>query len=142
MSSNEPVDPADDPGRTVILPNPGGRRGAAAAAPAPAAPPPEDPRLAAAIAESGVNPLAAAAAALLALAARLRNTPAQADVPALRTRVVNELQAFETRALAAGAAADAVRAARYALCATIDDIAQNTPWGQQSDWPRYNLVST
>lgn len=136
MSANDDGD--DDLGRTVILPNPGGRRAASAPAPAPR----PDPGLQTAIQEVGVNPLAAAAAPLLALAARLRNTPTQSDVPALRNRVIREMQDFEKRALAAGVPDESVRAARYALAATIDDVVQNTPWGQHSEWPRYNLVST
>ncbi len=30
---------------------------------------------------------------------------------------------------------------RYALCATIDDVIVNTPWGSQGQWDHYNLLT-
>ena len=33
------------------------------------------------------------------------------------------------------------RAARYALCATIDDMVLSTPWGSSSSWVQQSLTS-
>jgi type VI secretion system protein ImpK len=134
-NTNEPSEPGNDFGHTVILPNPAGRR-------APQTAPRPDPSIEAQIREIGINPIAAAAAPLLILAARLRNTPAHSDLPGLRARVLREVQAFEKRATDAGTPADAVRASKYALCATIDDVIQNTPWGGGNVWASHSMVVT
>jgi type VI secretion system protein ImpK len=77
MPSDNPFAEPNDSDRTVFIPAPGGRR----SAPAPqAAPPPPPSPPTASIADgpdrilTGSNPLLAAAASLLALLARLRNT--------------------------------------------------------------------
>jgi type VI secretion system protein ImpK len=98
--------------------------------------------MAAQIIESGVNPLAAAATSLLMLAVRLRGTPAQSDIQGLRLRVRREIEAFEKRAGEAGFPADAVQTSKYALCATIDDVIQNTPWGSGNVWAGHSMVAT
>ncbi|HET8728232.1 MAG TPA: type IVB secretion system protein IcmH/DotU [Alphaproteobacteria bacterium] len=132
-----------DSEKTIIRPNPGGRRpgapdGAFASGPLPAAaagPVVQVP-------QTGINALVAAATPLLTLAVRLRGSTAQRDVDGLHGRVAREIKAFEQRALAAGCAQDAVRAARYALCAMIDDLVLNTPWGSTSLWAGKSMVGT
>ena len=90
----------------------------------------------------GLNPICAAATPLLNLGRQLRGSAAQGDVEALRRRVIDELRRFERDILAAGTPPDQARAAHYALCATLDDLALNTPWGAYSSWSRQGLVST
>ena len=34
-----------------------------------------------------------------------------------------------------------LRAARYALCATIDDMILSTPWGRTSSWVQQSMTS-
>lgn len=92
--------------------------------------------------ELGLNPVCAAATPLLNLGRRLRGSAVQMDVEALRRRVIDELRRFERDILAAGTPPDQARAAHYALCATLDDLALNTPWGAYSSWSRQGLVST
>ncbi|MFE0752567.1 type IVB secretion system protein IcmH/DotU [Inquilinus sp. NPDC058860] len=153
MVDDDPFAAPDNPDRTVIRPRPGGNRAAAAETGEPTQSPgrpPTRPRLAAGagpteavpLAPTGVNPLVQAAAVLFALAVRLKNRAVHRDVPLLRQRVVAEVRTFERTALAGGASADAIRAARYALCATIDDLVLNTPWGSQSLWTKQSMVST
>lgn len=91
---------------------------------------------------SGSFPLVSAAQPLLTLAARLRERPTMADVAGLHDRVVGELRAFERRARGGGATPHAVNAGRYALCALIDDLVLNTPWGQRSIWASTSMVNT
>ena len=145
MSDDDPfAEPDDDAEKTVIRPSPGGRRPTAAAAPPPqqraAAPTPTGPQVA--IAETGINPLVAAASSLLGLAIRLKNRASHSDVEGLHGRVVNEVKKFERAALNSGASPEAVRAARYALCATVDDLVLNTPWGSRSLWTTRSMVGT
>ena len=92
--------------------------------------------------ELGLNPVCAAATPMLNLGRQLRGSTAQGDVEALRRRVVDEMRRFERDLLAAGTPPDLARAAHYAVCATMDDLALNTPWGAYSAWSRQGLVST
>jgi type VI secretion system protein ImpK len=55
--------------------------------------------------------------------------------------MVEAVRAFEQRALATGRDTRTLRAARYALCATIDDVVLNTPWGSNSSWAQQSLTS-
>jgi type VI secretion system protein ImpK len=88
-----------------------------------------------------VNPLIGAAAPLLALASQLRNTLNHSDPGALFRHVGQEIKNFEAAAAKAGAAPDAVLAARYALCTLVDEIVLNTPWGSQSTWASQTLLN-
>jgi type VI secretion system protein ImpK len=90
----------------------------------------------------GLSPLVAAANPLLQLVARLRNTAHNPDVAELRERVVREVRAFERRARDAGVPDEQVAPANYALCAAIDDVVLNTPWGAAGVWESNSLVAT
>ncbi|MBF0332326.1 MAG: type VI secretion system protein TssL [Alphaproteobacteria bacterium] len=139
----------DDDDSTILIPNPGGRLKAAARPPsthdmqeerlAALAPSPEPPALARAAARS-TNPLVAAAGPLLQLLVRLRSATGGPDVDGLRRLVVDTMRGYE-RVIADAVPAEQARAAHYALCATIDDVVQNTPWGSQSTWVKQSVVS-
>jgi type VI secretion system protein ImpK len=90
----------------------------------------------------GLNPLVACAAPLLVLAGRLRNSRQAADVPGLRRQALEEIRRFEERAARAGVANEQVVAARYVLCATLDEAVLATPWGGQSEWSQHTLLVT
>ncbi len=141
MTSDNPFAEPNDSDRTVFIPSPGGKR-PAAAPPAAAAPPPLAAQDGPDIAAVGANPLLAAAASLLALLARLRNTARAPDAGDLRERAVVELRRFEQTARGAGISMDQLRPAHYALCATLDDVVLATPWGNESAWASRSLVST
>lgn len=169
MAGNDPFAEPDDSERTVIRPNPAGRRGGAAPAGVPSyaqpAPPPAqqlgygipqggpapqpggggDARAAEApiqLAMTGMNRLNAAAAMLFALVSRIRNRAQHMEPDALRGKVQAEIRAFDSRALAAGIDPQQIKIARYAICATIDDVVLNTPWGEQSNWALQSMVAT
>jgi type VI secretion system protein ImpK len=162
--SDNPFSEPDDSDRTVIRPSPGGRRPATAPGPASASPPstgsPFDvPSMAdyergpdvsagragadmpAALAMGG-TPLMAAAAPLLQLLARLRNTMSAPDSGDLRERATRELRRFEEVGRARNIPMDQLRPAHYALCASLDDVVLATPWGSQGAWASRSLVST
>ena len=149
MSDNPFAEHGDDD-HTVIRPMPGGRRLPPAPVAAPAPPReaessgelPATPAAGATDARLGLNPLVAAATPLLALMARLRDTPRGPDPTVLRERAIEALGRFGTEARAAGVAAELIRPAHYALCASLDDIVLATPWGQQGAWSTGSLVST
>ena len=90
----------------------------------------------------GLNPLVAAAAPLLQLLGRLRNTYSQPDPGDLRERAIQQIRAFEQTARDGGVPIDQLRPAHYALCASLDDVVLNTPWGSSGGWAARSLVST
>ncbi len=151
MSDNPFAEPEDND-RTVFRPMPGGQRSAARpAAPVPAAPraapPTQLPPIApgadlATLSSAASNPLAAAAAPLLQLLARLRNTATAPDQGDMRDRTARELRDFEKRARDAGVPMEQLRPAHYALCASLDDAVLNTPWGAHGRWSQRTLAST
>ncbi|QHQ37461.1 type VI secretion system protein TssL [Algicella marina] len=172
MSDDDPFAEPDDTEKTVIRPNPGGRRPVAPLAPpvAAATPAPQDPPVQARQAEvqdyglpqgagpvstaprqqetpvsqamTGMNRLNACGSTLFALVSRIRNRAQHRDAEALRRSVVGEVRNFESRALQIGIDPQQVKMARYAICATLDDVVLNTPWGGQSIWALQSLVAT
>ena len=159
MTIDDPfADPPGDSERTVILPTPGGRRRAAdpsstqtnvgaqgapeAPVPPAASPMPGKPVEIPALTHSKLNPLVNAALPLLDLAVQLKNRAQPPNLETLRDRVVAEINAFERRITPLGLSPQTIRAARYALCATIDDIVLNTPWGSGSIWSQRSMVAT
>ncbi len=160
MADNDPFAEPDDTDKTVIKPNPGGRRTPAAAAPAQSAaegpadafgvPQSSNPEPVASASRradpgpslTGMNQLIACASTLFSLISRIRNRAQHMDPDTLRQSVVAEVRAFENRALQAGISAQTVKVARYALCATLDDVVLNTPWGGQSSWGLQSMVGT
>jgi type VI secretion system protein ImpK len=141
---DDPFKPSD---ATVLRPRPGaGRRGAGDPTVVPRGPLPShgsplDPvPVSGELSGAGLNPLVRAATPLLLLAGRLRGTLAMPDVVALRRHVLAEIKQFEERARAAGVAGEVVTAARYALCAALDEAVLSTPWGAQTDWAQQTLL--
>ncbi len=164
MSDDDPFAEPNDTERTVIKPNPMGRRNLGAPQAPPAepmvapsgqqAPPPQAeappvapraPRSAeATVAQSatGLNRLNACASTLFSLISRIRNRAQHMDPDKLRQKVVGEVRAFENRALQANIEPQKVKVARYAICATLDDVVLNTPWGGESSWVMQSMVGT
>lgn len=87
----------------------------------------------------GLNPLVQAASPVLLLAGRVRGT-LQGDVATLRRQAHEEMRRFEERARGSSVANEIVLAARYALCATLDEAVLSTPWGSQSEWTQQSLL--
>ena len=88
-----------------------------------------------------VNPLVAAAAPLLQLMARLPNTVNPPDPGELRERAVRAMHTFEQRVRELDLPRELLPPAHYALCASIDDVVLNTPWGSTGVWDAHSLVS-
>jgi type VI secretion system protein ImpK len=84
--------------------------------------------------------MAAAAMPLLQLLARLRNSARQPNPTDLYERTTRALRSFEQRVRDSGVPAEQVRSAHYALCASIDEVVLNTPWGAASDWAKRPLA--
>ncbi len=144
---DDPFRPAD---ATVLRPRPGAGRPGAGSFPPPspsprwpaASTPPAEPLPPAGREHlgTGLNPLVRAASGVLLLAGQLRGTLSAPDVPGLRRHALDEIYKFEERARSGGAANETVLAARYALCATLDEAVLSTPWGAQSEWAQQTLL--
>lgn len=91
---------------------------------------------------SGTCPLVAAANPLLNLIPQLRSTAHHPDPGAIRDFLVDQVQAFELRARAAGIPQEQVIGARYCLCTALDETAAQTPWGGSGVWSRHSLLVT
>jgi type VI secretion system protein ImpK len=90
---------------------------------------------------SAANPITAAAAPLLILLGRLRLMIVEMQAVPLMQHVANEVQQFERRCLEAGVNPADVQVAKYALCATADDIVQNLPGTDRGVWLQYSMVA-
>ena len=126
---------------------------------APAAPPPADapfagtpvpqPRLndddipRPAIPVDSRSPIVAEAGPVLALAASIRSGRARVTMPDFHREATEAIAAYD-RAITPLYPDETRQRARYALCATVDDIAQNLPnIGQDgTEWARRSLVVT
>jgi len=140
----------DDDDKTIFIPKPSGRGPASmAASPPPTRTPPSPPApvdygnphqhdyIAA-----GVNPLASAAAGLLALPHQFLSMTSHNDVVGLRNQVLEEIKAFENNARLMGINTDVTYTSRYVLCTFIDEAVLNTHWGSSSAWASQSLLST
>jgi len=140
--------PQDFGDRTMMIPRPGGSpveptpQPVVQAAPAQpqaaayTAPAPQPLRL-----EHGLNPLVTAAATLLAVLNKLRNTLEHPDVAGLHRQLVQELRQFEQQAKNAGVRPELAITARYQLCTALDETVMNTPWGAAAGWSQRSLLS-
>lgn len=126
MSPQDPLEPQQDPDKTMLVPTPGGRRAPASHVPAGAAP---APLPLTGLPGSGLNRLVRAANPLLALVVPLRVMTQPPDLQQLRERLALAIRTFESDARAAGVDSEAIAAARYALCTLLDETIAGTAWG-------------
>ena len=147
-NSDDPFAPRD---ATVFRPRPGaGKRGpdspAGSAGPRATVPGPGRAPPAAGtmrdFSAAGLNPLLQAASPLLLMMGRLRTSLSNPDIAGLRRQALEQVREFEERARAGGVAGETVLAARYALCAALDEAVLSTPWGGQSEWGGQTLLVT
>lgn len=86
------------------------------------------------------NPITQAATPLLTLLGRLRLQVIEMDAVPLMRHVSGTIMQFEKNLLSAGIDPEQVRTAKYALCATADDIVQNLP-GDKHIWLQYSMLA-
>jgi type VI secretion system protein ImpK len=143
MANND--DPFLRPDATRLRPRPGGGRRPDAprtqvSAPATSYDATPIPPAARALIGIGLNPLVRAATPLLLMTAQTREALASVDVAGLRRTALDEIHQFEEQARASGVANEVVLAARYVLCAALDEAVLSTPWGNQSEWAQHPLL--
>ena len=167
MSDKDPFAEPDDEDRTIIRPNPGGRRAVptipqeeypfgiqpASVSTKPLAPSIDasktDPNVAGHSNDSpmnramtGMNEINEIATILFSLVSRIRNRAQHMDPEKLSRSVIAELREFENCARQTEINSQDIKIARYAICATLDDVVLNTPWGGESIWAQKSMVGT
>lgn len=160
---NDDFDPfaTPDGDRTVLRPNPGGRKqdpiGSNANQPAAStyttsSPPPVSAAAAgqedysatpASILDgASINVLIDAAAPILRTGATIRQSLTQGDTESLRRQLLAMIKAYERHGTAAGYDTQTVLTGRYLLCTFIDEAVTSTPWGAEGQWTQQSLLST
>lgn len=94
------------------------------------------------IAHFGINGLVACASALFSLLSKLRNTTQYVLIDKLKEDLIHEIKAFECAALHRGYTEQKIIVARYAICATLDEVILQTAWGRASEWHTDTLLYT
>src|SRR3954462_6392801 len=124
MANND--DPFLRPDATRLRPRPGGGRRpdaprAQVSAPATSFDATPIPPAARALIGLGLNPLVRAATPLLLLTAQIRESVGSVDSASLRRSALDEIHQFEEQARAGRVPNEIVLAARYVLCAALDE---------------------
>lgn len=89
----------------------------------------------------GLNPLVAAASALLSQVIELKGCSGRESLGTVNDRLSAAVTQFEARALQCGVEASQVMSARYVLCSVVDEAVVTTAWGNRSDWSKMSLLS-
>ena len=87
-----------------------------------------------------LNPLVSCASRLLLLTVKLRNLVQPPDVIALRASTAEAVRQFDVDARRTGIDNETVVAARYVLCAALDEAVASTPWGVAAVWNGKSLL--
>jgi len=92
--------------------------------------------------DHSINPLISSATPLFAVAGKLPNLLLSPDISNLYHDLVHEIKAFENKAQHHNYRAHTIMAARFALCALLDEMILNSTWGKNSAWRQHNLLNT
>lgn len=119
--------------------------------PAPSQPPPQVQQLGAGAVElqsisstkeiGGTNPILEAAMPLLVVLANLRVARQIPQVAPMMSTIAQGIDTFEANLRGRNIQEEQVRVAKYALCATADDIVQNLPSSDRNLWTQYSMLS-
>ena len=140
LSDNPFAEPGDDD-RTIIIPK-SSRRAVRAVEPAePVAFRCRAGHLRGSCRRRGLAVISAARP-LLSLLSRLRNVASVPDATRLRERTLVEVRRYEQALRDAKLPLELIRTSHYAICASLDDVVQNTPWGSRGSWADASLVAT
>lgn len=91
--------------------------------------------------KAGLNPLVDAAAYLFSIVGKLRQLKSYGNLGTLQQELIAEMGIFQDSVKAEGYSAEYLLVSRYAMCATLDDIIGNTPWGGQGRWDPYSMLT-
>lgn len=89
----------------------------------------------------GLNPIVGAAQRVFTLYGSTRQSPSHRDIKGLNGQMKREIQAFEQKLQAAQYPQEIILSARYVACSLLDEAVLNTPWGTESPWAQFTLLS-
>ena len=89
----------------------------------------------------GTNPILEAAMPMLILLSNVRIAKSVPQIAPMMNTVSQGIETFETALRAQSLPEAQVRTAKYALCATADDIVQNLPSSDRLLWTQYSMLS-
>ncbi len=92
--------------------------------------------------KAGLNPLADAASTLFTAIGKLKQIKSCKQWVKLQNELVQTVLLFQETITKLGYQPEYIVVCRYLMCATIDDIISNTPWGSQGQWEPYALLTT
>jgi type VI secretion system protein ImpK len=140
-----------DEDRTMIIPNPGGRRKSANTqtfqpSPAEFAQPSKQPQapqvnLNASAQFDGENILLSSASDLIILASNIRSLEPSNSIEQLRRDIENLITKFDQQVNQFNLSNEVCLTARYLLCCLLDELVLSTPWGSESAWSNQTLLS-
>ena len=89
----------------------------------------------------GLNPIVGAAQKIFSLYGSTRQSPSHKDIKGLNVQLKREIQRFEQKLQAHQYPQEIVLSARYVACSLLDEAVLNTPWGTESPWAQFTLLS-
>jgi type VI secretion system protein ImpK len=92
--------------------------------------------------KAGLNPLVDAAAYLFSIIGKLKQLKSYRNLSKLQQELLQEVNTFQDAITTQGYTSEYILVSRYILCATLDDIIENTSWGSQGQWDSFNLRTT
>lgn len=90
--------------------------------------------------DSGLNPITDAAAPIFTLLGNLKTAHSAKKLNQLHNTLSKEIHTFQTKAKNQGYSSEQILIARYALCASCDDIITHQPWVKDGAWAQYSLL--
>jgi type VI secretion system protein ImpK len=92
--------------------------------------------------KAGLNPLADAASSLFTAIGGLKQIQSCQQWKDLQQELIKTVTTFQETITQLGYQPEYVIVCRYVMCATIDDIINNTNWGNAGQWEPYALIPT
>lgn len=139
----------DDLSKTMIIPNPGGRRKSASADTfkSPSTEPfqPNNPttqvNLNASAQFDGENIILSCASDLVILASHIRSLEPSNSIEQLRRDIEALITKFDKQIEQFNLSKEVGLTARYLICCLVDELVLSTPWGSDSVWSQQTLLS-
>jgi type VI secretion system protein ImpK len=140
-----------DEDRTMIIPNPGGRRKSASSqtfqpSPSEFSQPSHQPaasqiNLNASAQFDGENILLSSASDLIILASHIRSLEPNNSIEQLRRDIETLISKFDQQCNQFNLSNEVGLTARYLICCLLDELVLSTPWGSESAWSNQTLLS-
>jgi type VI secretion system protein ImpK len=139
----------DDLSKTMIIPNPGGRRKSASAQGFESPPTafsqpnnvPEPVNLNASAQCDGENIILSCASDLVILASHIRSLEPSNSIEQLRRDIETLITKFDQQINQFNLGKEVGLTARYLICCLVDELVLSTPWGSDSVWSQQTLLS-